>query len=100
MLPIDWNAATKYAGLLQIAESVQPNADYSQNDKDHVSAAGYTFLQTVYGDDLATDVQSLQDRVCSANRGNQFLFRRNAHESERYDVTQMRVDEWTGAEHI
>ena len=56
MLPIDWNTAAKYAGLVKIAEGVPPGAEYGQNDKNQIQAAGYKFLQTIYGDDLATDV--------------------------------------------
>ena len=31
-------------------------ADYSQADIDLIKAAGYTFVQPLYGDDLATDI--------------------------------------------
>jgi hypothetical protein len=56
MLPIDWNVAIKYASLVKIAASVLPGNDYSQADLDSITAAGYTFLQPLYGDDLATDI--------------------------------------------
>jgi len=55
MLPIDWNAAIRYAGLVKIAYAVAPSGAYGQAEKDRITAAGYTFLQTIYGDDLATD---------------------------------------------
>jgi hypothetical protein len=55
-MPIDWNAAIQYAGLVQIAESVPPTGSYGQSEIDELKAAGYTFLQTLYGDDLATDI--------------------------------------------
>jgi hypothetical protein len=56
MLPIDWNVAIQYAGLIKIAYAVAPTGAYGQAEKDQITAAGYTFLQTLYGDDLATDV--------------------------------------------
>jgi hypothetical protein len=55
MLPINWNAAIQYAGLVKIAYAVPPSGDYGQAEKDQIKTAGYTFLQTVFGDDLATD---------------------------------------------
>jgi len=56
MLPINWNTAIQYAGLVKIAESVQPTGSYGPNEIGQIKAAGYTFLQTIYGDDLATDM--------------------------------------------
>lgn len=56
MLPINWNAAIQYAGLVGIAESVQPAGIYGPNEISQIKTAGYTFLQTIYGDDLATDI--------------------------------------------
>ncbi|MGC2234285.1 MAG: hypothetical protein WBA09_22480 [Candidatus Acidiferrum sp.] len=53
---MDWTKALKYAGLVKIAESVRPDADYQQEQLDAITAAGYTLLQTMYGDDLATDI--------------------------------------------
>ena len=55
MLPIDWNTAINYANLVAIAESVSPSGSYGQTEINQIKAAGYTFLQTLYGDDLATD---------------------------------------------
>lgn len=56
MLPIDWNTAIKYAGLVKIAESVVPTGSYTPAVITQIKTAGYTFLQTIYGDDLATDI--------------------------------------------
>jgi len=56
MPSIDWNAAIGYARLVQIAEQVDPKAEYSASDIQKIKNAGYTFLATIYGDDLATDV--------------------------------------------
>jgi hypothetical protein len=56
MLPINWNTAIQYAGLVGIAESVPPTGAYGPNEIGQIATAGYTFLQTIYGDDLATDM--------------------------------------------
>lgn len=56
MIAIDWNKAIHYARLVQIAESVSPDGSYGTNEIAQIQAAGYTFLQPFYGDDLATDV--------------------------------------------
>ena len=56
MLPINWNTAIHYSLLVKIAESVPPSGSYDQSQKDQIKAAGYAFLQTLYGDDLATDI--------------------------------------------
>jgi hypothetical protein len=56
MLPINWNTAIQYAALVKIAESVAPSGSYSQDNVNQIKATGYTFLQTIYGDDLATDM--------------------------------------------
>lgn len=56
MFPINWNTAVQYAGLVGIAESVQPKGSYGPNEINQIKTAGYTFLQTIYGDDLATDI--------------------------------------------
>jgi len=54
-LPINWNIAIQYAVLAQIAESVDPSGSYGAAEINKINTAGYTFLQTIYGDDLATD---------------------------------------------
>src|ERR1700685_1879392 len=56
MLPINWNTAIQYAALVKIAESVVPHGSYDQPTIDQIKLAGYTFFQTIYGDDLATDI--------------------------------------------
>jgi len=58
MLPINWNAAIQYAVLVKIAETVDPAGSYGPDDISQIQNAGYTFLQTIYGDDLATDIDS------------------------------------------
>lgn len=56
MLPIDWKAAIRYANLVAIAESLAPNAGYTSEVTEQIATAGYQFLQPIYGDDLATDI--------------------------------------------
>lgn len=56
MLPINWDTAIQYAGLVKIAESVAPTGRYTPDFITQIKTAGYTFLQTLYGDDLATDI--------------------------------------------
>ena len=56
MLPIDWNKAIDYATLVAVAGSVAPNGSYGPSQIDQITAAGFTFLQTIYGDDLSTDI--------------------------------------------
>ena len=56
MPTIDWQLAIKYARLVKIAEDVQPAAEYSAQNKADIQALGYSFLQTLYGNELATDV--------------------------------------------
>ncbi|MGA3210920.1 MAG: lipase family protein [Terriglobales bacterium] len=58
MPTIDWNTAIAYANLVAIAESVPSSGSYGQPQIDQITAAGYTFLQALYGDDLATDIDS------------------------------------------
>jgi hypothetical protein len=55
-MPIDWNTAIQYAGLVGIAESVSPSGSYGPAEISQIDTAGYNFLQTIYGDDLATDI--------------------------------------------
>lgn len=57
-MPINWNTAIQYAGLVKIAESVAPTGSYGATEIGLISAAGYTCLQTIYGDDLATDIDA------------------------------------------
>lgn len=56
MPTIDWKTAILYARLVKIAEDVQPANEYSAQNKADILALGYTFLQTLYGNELATEV--------------------------------------------
>jgi hypothetical protein len=56
MLPMNWNTAILYAKLVEIAESVSPTGSYDPTTQQQISALGYKYLQTLYGDDLATDM--------------------------------------------
>jgi len=58
MLPINWNTAIQYALLVKIAESVNPTGAYGPDEIGAIKNVGYAFLQTLYGDDLATDIDS------------------------------------------
>ncbi len=58
MPAIDWTTAIHYALLVQIAEDVQPQDEYSPANIAAINALGYKFLQTLYGNELATDVDS------------------------------------------
>ena len=42
--------------LVKIAESVEPAGSYGPSEISAIKNAGYAFLQTLYGDDLATDI--------------------------------------------
>ncbi len=53
---IDWQLAIHYARLVKIAEDVLPSAEYSAQNKTDIQTLGYSFLQTLYGNELATDV--------------------------------------------
>ncbi|MGB8012174.1 MAG: lipase family protein [Terriglobales bacterium] len=55
-MPINWNTAIQYALLVKIAESVAPTGSYGTPEISQIQTAGYNFLQTLYGDDLATDM--------------------------------------------
>jgi len=55
-LPINWNTAIQYALLVQIAESVQPSGTYGPSEIASIKAQGYTFIQAIYGDELATEI--------------------------------------------
>jgi len=56
MPPINWSEAIGYAGLVNIAESVDPQGAYGAAEIAQINAAGYTLVQTLYGDDLSTDI--------------------------------------------
>ncbi len=55
MLPIDWNVAIKYAKLVQLAENIPPAGDDDQL-KLALTNAGYTYLETLYANELSTDI--------------------------------------------
>jgi hypothetical protein len=52
---IDWNEALRYAGLVKLAENVRPSG-LEHEQVEAVKTAGYTLQQSIYGDDLATDI--------------------------------------------
>lgn len=56
MAGIDWNAAILYARLVAVAESVAPADEYSQSNLGAIRQLGYTYLETLYGNELATDI--------------------------------------------
>ena len=55
MIPIDWNAAIKYAKLVQLAESIDPTGD-DDTLKAALPSLGYSYLETLYANELSTDV--------------------------------------------
>jgi hypothetical protein len=65
MLPINWNTAIQYANLVKIAESVVPSGEYGQPQIDQIKASGYAYLETIYGDELATDIDPHLGEVVS-----------------------------------
>ena len=56
MPAVDWKSAIHYAQLVTIAYSVAPNASYTSATIAAISQAGYTFIDALYGNELATDV--------------------------------------------
>jgi predicted lipase len=56
MPAIDWKVAVHYAQLVNIAYTVAPNADYTDDTKAAIQASGYQFVEALYGNELATDV--------------------------------------------
>ncbi len=56
MAGINWKTAIHYALLVEIAEGVEPDDEYTAANIAAIQALGYTFLQTLYGNELATDV--------------------------------------------
>lgn len=65
MLPIDWNQAIKYANLVRIAYLVEPDKDYGESTIGQVNATGYTYQQTIYGSELATEIDPNLGKVVS-----------------------------------
>lgn len=64
MLPIDWNVAIKYAKLVQLAASIPPAGDDNQL-KLALTNAGYTYLETLYGNELSTDIDPHAGEIVS-----------------------------------
>jgi hypothetical protein len=56
MSALNWPDAIRYANLVNIAYAVAPSSEYGKAQIDAIAASGYTFLQTLYGDDLSTDI--------------------------------------------
>jgi hypothetical protein len=56
MPAVDWNAAIRYAQLVNIAYTVAPAAPYTADTIAAIAQAGYTFVEALYGNELATDV--------------------------------------------
>jgi hypothetical protein len=56
MAAVDWKAAIRYAQLVTIAYSVEPNASYTDATIAAIGQAGYTFVDALYGNELATDI--------------------------------------------
>lgn len=56
MPAIDWKAAVHYAQLVNIAYSVAPDQPYTDAAKAAIRDAGYEFIDPIYGNELATDV--------------------------------------------
>jgi hypothetical protein len=55
MLPIDWNVAVKYAKLVLLAESISP-AGNDNALQAAITAAGYTYLDTLWANEIATEI--------------------------------------------
>lgn len=56
MPAVDWKAAIRYAQLVNIAYSVAPTGTYTADTIAAIASAGYTFVEALYGNELATDV--------------------------------------------
>jgi hypothetical protein len=56
MAAVDWKAAIRYAQLVGITYSVAPNSGYTADTIAAIAQAGYTFVEALYGNELATDV--------------------------------------------
>jgi len=59
MPAVDWKAAIRYAQLVTIAYSVAPDANYTDATIAAISQAGYTFIDALYGDELAIPAKPL-----------------------------------------
>ena len=56
MPAVDWKAAIRYAQLVNIAYSVAPAAPYTPGAIAAITQAGFTFVEALYGNELATDI--------------------------------------------
>jgi predicted lipase len=65
MALVHWQAAISYAQLVGIAYTVAPNADYTDQTKAAIKQAGYDYVETLYGNELATDVSPHQGEEVS-----------------------------------
>ena len=54
-MPFTWQSAIAYAQLVNIAFQVDPAAPYSPGVIDQIAQAGYTFIDSLHGNDLASD---------------------------------------------
>jgi hypothetical protein len=63
-MSIDWVAAIKYAKLVLLAENIPPAGDDVQL-KAALAAAGYTYLNTLYGAELATEIDPHAGQIVS-----------------------------------
>ncbi|HEX4321444.1 MAG TPA: lipase family protein [Acidobacteriaceae bacterium] len=51
----NWQAAIRYAQLVTIAYTVKPGDPYDDAAKALIQQSGYTFVEAIYGSELATD---------------------------------------------
>jgi hypothetical protein len=73
--PIDWNDAIRCAKLALIAESIPPAGDADQL-KGALKKAGYTYLDTLYGNKLSPDIDPPSGEIMSLG----FLALSSSHE--------------------
>jgi hypothetical protein len=64
VLPIDWNIAVEYAKLVSIAYSI-PIAGNEGRLKLALTGAGFTYLATLYGNELCTDIDPHTGEIVS-----------------------------------
>jgi hypothetical protein len=56
MPAVDWKAAIRYAQLVTMAYTIRPGDPYTPATIAAIGQAGYTFIEALYGNELATDV--------------------------------------------
>jgi hypothetical protein len=64
VIPIDWNVAIKYAKLVALAESIPPAGDDNAL-KAAIATAGYTYVATLYANEVATEVNPHAGEIVS-----------------------------------